>query len=131
MAKKDLVCYRKKQSFRHGQLVLKPSFRPKGTALGMYKKSKISRASDQYFLNYVKKNYGGGVKLTPSPSRNRVKITIIAESLTGLTPPGKLFSSRGISNLKSGKGLWTFYHLIIGQNTSYSRISRTPCSPKN
>ena len=37
---KDLVCYRKKQSFRQcawglRQLVLKPSFRPKGRGLGM------------------------------------------------------------------------------------------------
>ena len=37
---KDLVCYRKKQSFRQcawelRQLVLKPGFRPKGRALGM------------------------------------------------------------------------------------------------
>ena len=37
---KDLVCYRKKQSFRQcagglRQLVLKPSFRPKGRAVGM------------------------------------------------------------------------------------------------
>jgi len=37
---KDLVCYRKKQSFRQcawglRKLVLKPGFRPKGRALGM------------------------------------------------------------------------------------------------
>ena len=47
---KDLVCYRKKQSFRQcawglRQLVLKPGFRPKGR-----KSQKISTASDQYFL---------------------------------------------------------------------------------
>jgi len=37
------------------QLVLKPGFRPKGRALGIKKSQKISTASDQYFLSYVKK----------------------------------------------------------------------------
>ena len=68
---KDLVCYRKKQSFRQcawglRQLVLKPGFRPKGR-----KSQKISTASDQYFLSYVKKLQGG--QIDPPPSRNRVK----------------------------------------------------------
>ena len=68
---KDLVFYRKKQSFRQcawrlRKLVLKPGFRPKGRALGMKEKSKNSTASDQYFLSYVKKIQGGG-KLTPTP----------------------------------------------------------------
>ena len=64
---KDLVCYRKKQSFRQcawglRQLVLKPGFR-----LWVCRKSqKISTASDQYFLSYVKK-LQGGVKLPPPP----------------------------------------------------------------
>ena len=33
---------------------------------------KISRASDQYFLSYVKKTTGGG-QIDPPPSGNRVK----------------------------------------------------------
>ena len=34
----------------------------------MFRKSqKISTASDQYFLSYVNKTTGGGVKLTPPP----------------------------------------------------------------
>ena len=61
---KDLVCYRKKQSFRQcawglRQLVLKLGLGLKG-GLGVCKKSqKISTASDQYFLSYVKKTTGG------------------------------------------------------------------------
>ena len=78
---KDLVCYRQKQSFRQcawglRQLVLKPGFRPKGRALGMWvckKSQKISTASDQHFLSYVKKTTGGGGQIDPPPSRNRVK----------------------------------------------------------
>ena len=70
---KDLVCYRKKQSFRQcswrlRQLVLKPGFRPKGRALCSKKSQKISTASDQYFLSYVKKTTGRGVKLTRPPA---------------------------------------------------------------
>ena len=37
------------------------------------KSPKISKASDQYFLSYVKKNYMGGGQIDPPPSRNRVK----------------------------------------------------------
>ena len=75
---KDLVCYRKKQSFRQcawglRQLVLKPGFRPKGRAWVCKKSQKISIESDQYFLSYVKKTTGGGSNCPP-PSRNRVKI---------------------------------------------------------
>jgi len=44
----DLVCYRKKQSFRQCE-------------------EKISTASDQYILSYVKK-LQGGVKLAPPPA---------------------------------------------------------------
>ena len=71
---KDLVCYRQNQSFRQcawelRQLVLKPGFRPKKRALGMWEKSEKS-ASDQYFLSYVKKNYRGG-SICPPPSRNQ------------------------------------------------------------
>ena len=36
------------------------------------KSQKISTASDQHFLSYVKKNYRGG-QIDPPPSRNRVK----------------------------------------------------------
>ena len=36
------------------------------------KSQKISTASDQYFLSYVKKTTGGG-QIDPPPSRNRVK----------------------------------------------------------
>ena len=51
------------------QLVLKPGFRPKGRALGMYWKSqKISTASGQYFLSYVKKTTGGGGEIDPPPA---------------------------------------------------------------
>ena len=62
---KDLVCCRQKQSFRQcawglRQLVLKPGFRPKGRALGIKKSQKISTASDQCFLSYVKKLRGVG-----------------------------------------------------------------------
>ena len=74
---KDLVCYRKKQSFRQcawglRQLVLKPSFRPKGRALGMWEKSENFNSLRPVLFELCKKNYRGGVKLTP-PSRNRVK----------------------------------------------------------
>ena len=73
---KDLVCYRKKQSFRQcawglRQLVLKPGLGLKGGLWLCRKSQKISSASDQYFLSYVKKTTGG-VKLTP-PRRNRGK----------------------------------------------------------
>ena len=60
---KDLVCYRKNQSFRQcawglRQLVLKPGFRPKRGLWVCKKSQKISTASDQYFLSYVKKLQG-------------------------------------------------------------------------
>ena len=62
---KDLVCYRKKQSFRRVVLVS-----IKG--LWVWRKSqKISTASDQYFLSYVKKKTGGGSNWPPA-SRNKV-----------------------------------------------------------
>ena len=76
---KDLVFYRKKQSFRQctwglRQIVLKPGFRPKGLWL-CRKSQKISTASDQYFLSYVKQTTGWGQFDPPPPtSRNRVKI---------------------------------------------------------
>ena len=62
---KDLVCYRKKLSLRKcawgpRQLVLKPGFKLKGGLWVCRKSQKISTASDQYFLSYVKKNYKGG-----------------------------------------------------------------------
>ena len=71
---KDLVCYRKKQSFMKcawglRQLVLKPGLiRPnlKGGLWVCRKSQKMSTASNQYFLSYVKKTTGG-VKLTPPP----------------------------------------------------------------
>ena len=78
---KDLVCYRKKQSFR--QLVLKPGFRPKGRSLGMQESQKISTASDQYFLSYVKKTTGGG-QIDPPPCRNMVKVEILKVNITWL-----------------------------------------------
>ena len=73
---KDLVCDRQKQSFRQcawglRQVVLKPVLGLNGGLWVCKKSQKISTASDQYFLSYVKKTTGG-VKLTP-PSRNRVK----------------------------------------------------------
>ena len=78
---KDLGCYRKKQSSRQcawrlRQLVLKPGFRPKGRAWVCRKSQKILTASDQYFLSFVKKITGGGVKIDPRPSRNRVNMEI-------------------------------------------------------
>ena len=73
---KDLVCYRQKQSFRQcawglRHLVLKPGFRPKGGGLWVCKNSqKISTASDQYFLSYVKKTQGGQIGLSSVRSLN-------------------------------------------------------------
>ena len=62
---KYLVCYRKKQG-----------------GLWVFRKSqKIWTASDQHFLSYVKKNYRGGGKLPPPPSRNRVKMPLFWVSL--------------------------------------------------
>ena len=64
---KDLVCYRKKQSFRRVVLVS-----IKG--LWVWRKSqKISTASDQYFLSYVKKLQGGG-QLDPPPAGIGLKV---------------------------------------------------------
>ena len=40
----------------------------KGGLWVLRKNHKISTASDQYFLSYVKKTTGGGVKLTPHPA---------------------------------------------------------------
>ena len=67
---KDLVCYWKKQSFRqYKSLVLGLN----GWLLVFRKSQKISTASDQYFLSYVKKNYRGGNQIAPPPSsRHRV-----------------------------------------------------------
>ena len=69
---KDLVCYRKKQSFRQcawglRQLVLKPGFRPNGRALGMREKSENFNS-----LSYVKKTTGNRVNsdLQKSIDRN-------------------------------------------------------------
>ena len=74
---KDLVSYRKKQSFRQcawglRQLVLKPGFRPKGRALGMQEKSENFNSLRPILFELCKKNTRGGVKLI-TPSRNRVK----------------------------------------------------------
>ena len=63
---KDLVCYRKKQSFR--QLVLKLGFRPKGRALGMQEKSENFNSLRPILFELCKKNYRGGVNLTPPPA---------------------------------------------------------------
>ena len=68
---KDLFCYRK--SSHSGSVpensVLKPDFRPKGRALGIRKSQKISTASDQYFLSYVKQTIGeGGGQNDPPPA---------------------------------------------------------------
>ena len=62
---KDLVCYRKKQSFRQcawglRQLVLKPGFRPKGRALGMLEKSENFNSLRPILYELCKKNYRGG-----------------------------------------------------------------------
>ena len=71
---KDLVCYRKKHSFRQcasglRQFVLKPGFRPKGGGLWVCRKSqKISTASYQCFFNLCKKNYRGGQIDPPPPA---------------------------------------------------------------
>ena len=89
---KDLVCNRKKQSFR--QLVKKSGFRP-----WVFRKSqKISTASDQYFSSYVKKTTGG-VKLTP-PRRNRVKQTNSSIRTTPLHLPYLIKATLGSERLK-------------------------------
>jgi len=74
---KDLVCYRKKQSFRQcalglRQLVLKPGFKPKGRALGMYEKSENFNSLRPILSELCKKNYRGD-QIAPPLSRNRVK----------------------------------------------------------
>ena len=74
---KYLVFYRQKQSFRQcawglRQLVLKPGFRPKGRALGMYEKSENFNSLRSILFELCKKNYRGGSNWPP-PSRNRVK----------------------------------------------------------
>ena len=68
---KDLVCYRKKLSLRKcawgpRQLVLKPGFKLKGGLWVCRKSQKISTASDQYFLSYLKKNFR--VQTDPPPA---------------------------------------------------------------
>ena len=75
---KGLVCYRKKQSFRQcacglRQLVLNPVLGLKRGLWVCRKSQKISTASDQYFLSYVKNTTGEG-QFDPAPSRNRVKL---------------------------------------------------------
>ena len=69
---KDLVCYRKKQSFRQcawglRQLVLKPCFRPKGRAMGMLEKSENLNSLRPIFFELCKKNYKGGGSNWPPP----------------------------------------------------------------
>ena len=61
---KDLVCYRKKQSFRQcawglRQLELKPGFRPKGRALGISEKSENFNSLRPILLKLCKKKYRG------------------------------------------------------------------------
>jgi len=63
---KDLVCYRKKShsgSVPAGlrQLVLKPSFKPKGRALGMYEKSENFNSLRPILFELCKKNYSRNV----------------------------------------------------------------------
>jgi len=67
---KDLVCYRKKQSFRQcawglRQLVLKPGFRPKGRALGIYEKSENFNSLRPIHFELCKKTTGGGSNWPP------------------------------------------------------------------
>ena len=67
---KDLVCYRKKQSFRQcawglRQLLLKPGFRSKGRAMGMLEKSENFNSLRPILFELCKKTTGWGVKLTP------------------------------------------------------------------
>ena len=70
---KDLVCYRKKQSFRQcswglRQLVFKPGFRPKREGFGYeIKVRKFQQPQTNTFLSYVKKTTGG-VKFPPPPA---------------------------------------------------------------
>ena len=82
---KDLVCYRQKKSFRQcalglRQLVLKPGLCLKGGLWVCKKSQKISTASDQYFLSYIKKTTGGGVKLTPLPAETGFKSTDLSQN---------------------------------------------------
>ena len=56
---------------RKKKLVLKPGFRLKWRALGMQEKSENFNSLRPILFELCKKNYRGGVKLTPS-SRNRV-----------------------------------------------------------
>ena len=74
---KDLVCYRKNS--HSGSVPEDSGSQYKSSVLGLQgglwvfrKSQKISTASDQYFLSYVKKTTGGGGKLTLPPSRNRI-----------------------------------------------------------
>jgi len=69
---KDLVCYRKKQSFRQcacelGQLVLKPGFRLKERALGNEEKSENFNSLRPILFKLCKKNYRGGQTDPPPP----------------------------------------------------------------
>ena len=70
---KDLVCYRKKQSFRQcawglRQLVLKPGFRPKGRALGMLEKSENFNSLRPILFKLCKKKLQGG-QIDPPPQQ--------------------------------------------------------------
>ena len=70
---KDYVCYRKKQSFRQcawglRQLVLKPGFRPKGRALGIYEKSENFNSLRPILFELCKKNYRRGSNWPPPPA---------------------------------------------------------------
>jgi len=48
------------------------------------KSQKISTASDQYFLSYVKKTTGGG-QIDPPPSGNRVNLVTYSAQGVGIT----------------------------------------------
>ena len=72
---KDLVCYRKKQSFRQcawglRQLVLKPGFRPKRRALGILEKSENFNSLRPILFELCKQNYRGGSNWPPPQLSN-------------------------------------------------------------
>jgi hypothetical protein len=51
------------------QLVLKPSFKPKGRALGMYEKSENFNSLRPILFELCKKNYKGGGQIAPPPQQ--------------------------------------------------------------
>ena len=67
---KDLVWCKKKQIFRQcawglRQLVLKPGFRPKGRALGIYEKSENFNSLRPILFELCKKKLQGGGQIDP------------------------------------------------------------------